>query len=255
MPRFLKQLIIFFIFIFIIGSVVYFFFIKESPEPTPSPTPEAELIEPPQIISQHLLKVGNLDYDFLVQIKNPNTDFGATDVFYELKLFGQDNELLGIRNGSINLLPGQTRYEIISPLKTDREVANTSFKITNANWQKLKEFIPQSLFLVKNEEYLKTPLEPGFSKLRATLHNNSNFDFDRVDIHIVLFDGNGKPIAVNKTDVRTFLSGTDRFFEVKWLEQFSGEVNRAEIDAYTDVFKNSNFIKEHGTQEEFQKFY
>ena len=60
---------------------------------------------------------------------------------------------------------------------------------------------------------------------------------------------------MNRTDIRTFLAKTDRFFEVKWLDQFSGSVSRVEINAYTDVFKSENFIREHGTQEKFQRFY
>lgn len=250
MKRLLKQIVIAVIFFIIIGSVVYFSFINDSANPTPTPS---VFIQPLEIISQNILKVADLDYDFLVEIKNPNLDFGASSVFYEASIFGRGGGLSDVLSGFINLLPGQTRYEIISPIKFNQEISNVVFKITNVDWQKLKEYIPQSLFLVKNQEYL----EPGqgFPRLRATLFNDSNFDFDRVDVYVVLFGENDKILAVNKTDIRTFLARTDRFFEVRWLKSFEGEVRRMEIEAYTDVFKNENFIKQHGTQENFQKFY
>lgn len=253
MSRLSKQIIIAAVFFIIVGLIIYFSFVKNALEPT---TPPAVSIQPLEISSQKLLKVSNLDYDFLVEIRNPNTDFGAAEVSYELNLFGQNGELVALKSGSISLLPGQTRYEIISSLIVDREIFNAVFRVSNASWEKLSQFIPQNLFLVKNQEYLKIkPPEQGYSKLKGTLFNNSNFDFDRVDIHIVLFDGAGIPIAVNKTDVRTFLAKTDRFFEVKWLNSFSGLVARVEINAYTNVFQNKNFIKVYGTQEKFQKFY
>lgn len=252
MPRLLKQVIIAFVFFLIIGSITYFYSIKDFPEPTPAPL----IFQTLKVISEHLFKVGDLDYDFLIEIKNPNTEFGATDVFYELNLFDRASELITVKRGAINFLPGQTRYEIISPIIVDREISNAEFKIISVSWQKLKEYIPQSLFSVKNQEYSQVKLpEQGFSKLIGTLANNSNFDFDRVDIYIVLFNELNSPIAVQRTDIRTFLAKTDRFFEVKWSKSFNGRVIRIETDAYTNVFKNENFIKEYGTQEKFQKFY
>ena len=247
MPRLLKQIIIAAVFFGAVGLVVYYSFFMESREPVITP---AISIQPPIVVSQKLLKIGPLDYDFLAVLKNPNFDFGATDVIYEAVLFGQAGNLINTLTGSISLLPGQTRYEIISSIKTAQEISNIVFKITNADWQKLKEYIPQVLFSVKNQEYEQNP-----PRLKGTLSNKSNFDFDQVDIHVVLFDESNEVLAVNKTDVRTFLAGTDRFFEVMWLKPVEGRVNRIQIDAYTDVLKNENFLKEHGTQEKFQKFY
>ncbi|TSC91231.1 MAG: hypothetical protein G01um10142_46 [Parcubacteria group bacterium Gr01-1014_2] len=251
MKRLLKQIVVAAVFFIIIGSAIYFSFIKETAT-GPTLTPSV-FIQPLEIISQNIFKVADLDYDFLVKIKNPNTDFGASNVSYEADIFDQAGSLIVSIRDSISLLPGQTRYEIISPIETNQEIADIIFKVTNVDWQKLKEYIPQTLFLVKNQEYFKSG--QGFPRLKVTLFNDSNFDFDRVDVYIVLFGENDKILAVNKTDIRTFLSRTDRFFEVRWLKFFEGEVKRVEINAYTDVFKNENFIKQYGIQENFQKFY
>ncbi len=252
MPRLLKQIVVVAIFFLIIGSIVFYFIKDTAPEPIPTP---AVSIQPLLVVSEHLLKIGDFDYDFLAEIRNPNTDLGAASVSYELNLFGQVNELVATRKGLISLLPGQTRYEIISPIVVDKEISRAEFKINDVAWERLKGFIPQSLFSVKNQEYVFLGPGQGFSRLRATLSNDSNFDFNRVDVHIVLFSENGGVLAVNKTDIRTFLAKTDRFFEVKWLELLKGRIGRIEINVYTDVFKNENFLREHGTQEKFQKFY
>lgn len=251
MPRLLRQIVFASVFFILAGSIVYFYFIKDNIKPIPTPVVS---IQPLLVASEHLLKVGNLDYDFVVEIRNPNTDFGAAEVLYDLNIV-RDGELITVQIGSTNLLPGQTRYEVISPLKVDKEISGAEFKIINLNWQRLKEFIPQSLFSVKNQEYAHLPPGQGFSRLRATLSNDSNFDFNRVDVHIVLFGEDGRVLAVNKTDIRTFLAKTARFIEVRWPKAFEGRVGRIEINAYTDVFKNESFLREHGTQEKFQKFY
>ena len=252
MPRFLKQIVIAAIFFILTGSIIYFYFIKDASEPIPTP---AVSVQPLLVVSERLLKIGDFDYDFLAEIRNPNTDFGAAAISYELNLFDQANELVTTKKGLASLLPGQTRHEIISPIVVDKEVFKTEFKINDVVWERLKGFIPQSLFSTKNQEYSRLTSGQGFSRLRATLSNDSNFDFNRVDVHIVLFGENGNVLAINRTDIRTFLAKTARFIEVKWLKPFEGRVDRIEINAYTDVFKNENFLKEHGIQEKFQKLY
>lgn len=250
MLRFLKQTIVAAVFFAAIGLIFYFSLFKDAGMPVVTPTLS---VQPPVIVLQKLLKISDFDYDFLAEIRNPNFDFGATEISYELNLFGQNGELVMARKGLVSLLPGQTRYELISPLIIDKEISAAEFKFIDVSWERLKEFIPQNLFSVRNQEF--SPLPSGQSIIRATLFNDSNFDFDRVDVNVILFDRNDDVLAVNKTDIRTFLAKTNRFFEVKWPKPFEGEISRIEINAYTNVFKNENFIKEHGTQEKFQRFY
>ena len=251
MPRLLKQIIIAAVFFAASGLILYLSLFRDVPEPSVTP---AVSVQPPVVISQKLLKVGELDYDFLAEIRNPNLNFGATDVDYELELYGQDNQLISVRRGSFYFLPGETKYEVVSPIRAEQEILRADFKIINADWQKLREYVPRSLFSVKNREF--APLSPDQSPfLRATLSNDSSFDFDIVDVYVILFDENDDILAVAITDIRTFLSGSDRFFEVRWTAPFKKSVGRIEINAYTDIFKNENFIKEHGTQEKFQRFY
>lgn len=252
MPRLLKQIIIALIFFAAVGSTVYFFSMKGAPFAAPSPTVS---ISPLLTTSQKLLRVGDRDYDFVAEVKNPNLDFGAAGVFYELNLFDSGNRSIFAKKGEMSLLPGQSRFEIISPIKTGAEISRAEFKITSVTWERLKDFIPQNLFSIKNQEYSLLPQGQGFSRFRGILFNNSNFDFDRVDIFVVLYDTGGGILAVNKTDARTMLAKTERFFEVKWLDPFKEGVLRIEVSAHTDIFKNSNFLKEHGTEERFQNFY
>lgn len=252
MLRLLKQAIIALVFLSALGSVIYLSFFRGFEEPLPTPQIS---VKPLEILASRLLKVSDFDYDFLVEIKNPNTDLGAAEVFFELRLLDGDGQFIAVKTGSMSLLPGQTRYEIISPIITEKEIFRTEFKITNISWERLRSFIPQNLFLIKNKDYASLPSEQGFFRLRATVFNNSNFDFDRVDVSVVLFDSNNEAVAVNRTDIRTFIKGTNRFFEVMWPNEFQGKVDRVEINAHTDVFNNANFIRDHGTQEKFQRFY
>ena len=251
--RFLKQILIASIFILIVAGPIYFRFFSGPSESLPSPLPN---IAEPVIILEKLFKVDELDYDFLVQIKNPNVDFGASEVMYEFRLFNASGQTIFERTNSNFLLPGQTRYEIISPIRIGEEAVDFDFRIIEADWQKIDDFVLPSLLSVKNTNYSEVePPEQGFSKIAGSVSNDSNFDFEKVDVYAVLLDEQNIPIAVNKTDIRTFLSKTERSFEVKWFKSFEENVSRFEVNPYTNVLRNENFIKEHGSQERFQKFY
>lgn len=250
--RLLKQVIIASVFVLIIALPVYLSFFSGPSEPLSSPAP---IIAEPIIILEKLFKVDDFDYDFLVQIRNPNVDFGASEVMYELRLFNDSGQALFETAGSTFLLPGQNRHEIISPIRLGEEAVDFDFRIVGADWQRIDGFVLPSLLLKDINYYEVKPPEQGFSKMTGSVFNDSSFDFDRVDVHAVLFDELNVPIAVSRTDIRTFISKTERSFEIKWFSPFEGKVSRFEVNPYTNVLRNDNFIKEHGTQERFQEFY
>ena len=249
--RILKQTVIASVFFIVIAVPVYFRFFDRPAAPPPAPA-----IGPPEILLQKLFKVDEFDYDFLVQIRNPNVYFGASNVVYEFRLFDAAGQTVFAKKGATFLLPGQTRHEIISPLRPAASAAGFDFRVIEADWQKADQFVSPGLLSVKNQPYseVKEP-ERGYSKISGSISNDSNFDFEKVDVYVVLFDDRNDPIAVGKTDIRTMLAKTERFFEVKWFKPFAGSVSGLEINPYTNVLRNDNFIKEHGGQEKFQKFY
>src|SRR3989344_642759 len=159
-------------------------------------------IMPISIISSQFLKVGQADYDFVAQLFNPNTSYGASRVEYGL----------GSNSGSFYILPGQTKWLVLTALKIVGEVGNAKLIIKNAQWEK-------------------------------------------IDVPVILFDDTDKIVGVGKTDIRTFIAKSERGFKVAWPFQLSGNVVRQDVEALTNLFENSNFIKSYGSQEKFQKFY
>jgi hypothetical protein len=94
-----------------------------------------------------------------------------------------------------------------------------------------------------------------FGKVGGSVFNNSDFDLNKVDVAVILFDESGEPIAVEKTEIATFLARTTRGFEVTWFSPFVGKVVRVDAEANTNVFENSNFLRQYGGQERFKQLY
>ena len=71
----------------------------------------------------------------------------------------------------------------------------------------------------------------------------------------MLRDSRGEVIAVNKSDIRTFLAGTERHIDVGWPLKIKGIVDQIDIMSSTNLFENSNFIKAYGSEvEKFQQY-
>ena len=202
-----------------------------------------------QHISRKLIQVRPGDYDFVAQINNPNTLYGASRVRYTLDLSGT----LLDRSGTFYILPGQTRFVIVSGIRSDSVLTESSFDITEAEWEKVETF-ENINFSIQRKSYTVMEKNGVFSEFEAVVFNNSDFDFDKVEVGVILFNDRNDIIAVNRTDIRTFLSRTERSFKVSWPVALP-ETARQDVEVLTNVFENSNFIKRYGTQERFQKYY
>ena len=212
---------------------------------------EPEIL-PLNIISQRLIEIKPNDYDFVARISNPNSVFGASLVRYKLSITENNGNILD-NSGIFYILPGQTRFLIVPGILAANGAADVSIDITEIQWEKVETFGNVS-FPLQRKSYTITNQNGVFSELEAVILNDSDFDFDKIEVGVILFGEDNEIIAVNRTDIRTFLSRTERHFKVSWPVEFSGSA-RQDIEVLTNVFENSNFIKRYGTQERFQKYY
>ncbi len=245
--------VIFFLVVAGIGFLGYWRFAPAKPTPTPNPTAN---LAPIKIVFTKLFNVENNDYDFLAKVNNPNTDYGSGDVEYILNFYNSSGQLITSKTGSFYILSGQTKYVIDSPLKFQAPIDHFDFKIQSVDWQKLQPLAASgATLLVKNVAYSQVS-QPGiFASVGGQVFNSSDIDLNRVDVAVVVLDANQEPIAVNLTNILTFLARTTRGFEVTWFSPFVGQMGRIDAEANANVFENSNFIRQYGGQEKFKQMY
>lgn len=208
-------------------------------------------LDPPQVILTRLIEAGENDYDFVAEIKNPHPQFGASEIEYELTLFNGDDSELDKEEGVFYILPGQTKHLVLTHITTEKNVQRVDFKIKSATWQKIESLEGMNL-IVKAQKYINLS---GGTALDANVLNDSDFDFEMVDVDVVMYDSRGDIIAVNRSDVRTFLARTERAFRVVWPFKINGRVDRIEVYLSTNLFINSNFIKAYGSEiQRFQQY-
>lgn len=250
-----KQTIIAGIFFLIAGAVFFSIFRTFRPvKPTPAPDPTKGL-RPVEIINQKILNVGNNDYDFVARVKNSNSSFGSGDVQYQINLYDVSGDrITQTRTGSFYILPGQIKYFIETPIKTNFPVSRAELIVKSVDWRRLDSLAENGINLISKNVSFSYTSQPGlFAKVSGNVFNSSDFDLDKADGVVVLLSDSGDVVAVNKTDIRTFLSKTERGFEVSWFSAFAGNVKTAEAEFNTNVFSNSNFLLRYGNQERFQQ--
>ena len=245
--------VIFFLIVGGIGFLIYRSVVPSAPEATPNPTVN---LTPLSVIYTKLFNIQNNDYDFLAKISNPNIGYGSGNVEYALTFYGAGGQQVSSKTGSFYILPGQTKYVIYSPLKFEQQVSRADMQIKSIDWQKLDPLSASGVaLLVRNASFLQINQQGAFAKAGGEVFNSSDFDLNKVDVVLVLLDQMETPIAVNKTEIRTFLANTTRGFEATWFAPFVGQTNRVDAEASTNVFENSNFLRTYGGGEKFKQLY
>lgn len=264
MPRFVKQLVfgvVYIVVILVIGYGIYYWL---HPQPTCFDKIQNQneegvdcglvcgnschIIMPLEVLSVKLFKVAEGDYDILTEIRNPNPDYGSSKIDYDLVLMGQSDEELNRQNYSFYILPGQTKHMVLNLANNNLNITRAQIEVKNIEWDKLNLFDPQLIsFPVKNKQF--NGVEFG-----AVVLNDSDFDFDTIDVAVILYDQNNNILGVNQSNINTLLSRTERYFKVLWPAPIEG-VFRVDVEPSTNLLKNSNFLEKYGIQEKFQQYY
>jgi len=185
------------------------------------------------VISVNFISTFSSDFDLVAKIKNPNNDWGAESADYKFNIYDLDNELIGYKTGRTYLLPQETKYIIEQRITTKIDPFRADIELSNINWQELKDFEEIEIG-IKDKKHEIT--EQGFNKASGNIENKSSYDLNKIEIAALLFNEDGKLIAVGKTETRTILAGESRYFEIIWPYQVPEEVSSFEIRTYTNVF-------------------
>ena len=258
MTRYLrKQIIIVIVFLLIVATVVvgsYFIFrpkskatcidgIKNQGEEKVDCgglcNPCEKQREPLEIIYQKVIPITENNFDLVIEVRNPNNNWGAKSVGYALNIYSEQDENIASKQGSFYIIPQEDKYIVEPKISLSEKPGKVEFKIINTSWERLSGF--RDLALRIKDKKIQTGGEVQ-TKVSGVITNNTNYDLNKVELVGVIFGANNEIIAAGKTEVNTLLRGENRYFEINWPNQINEEVVSYEIKAYTDVFSPDNFI-------------
>ena len=270
--RIIKQLIIALVFLIIlalIASLIYFF---KKPEPScfdgiknqeeeeidcggPCISCELVNIEPLRVLWAKAISNKNSFYDLAAEIRNPNQNYGSGNIDYEFELYDYNDNLISKHSGTTFILPNQSKYLIETKIESDNSIYKVNINFINIEWEKPFDYHPLEFAVQQKEYYFLNDESLGTSQVKAILINKTNFDFEKIDIDVLLFDSLSNLIAVNDTEIRTLPVNQERDFVVTWFDEIDGQVSFIEIEPETNIFDTDNYIPT-GTDniEEFQEY-
>jgi hypothetical protein len=259
-----KQILVGFIFMLIFASISFlsYFLIKGSPTCDDNIKNQGEqgidcggpcaackpVLKPIEVIWVNFLAMGNNFYDVVAKIKNPNPNHGSGYLPYVFEFYDSKDQLIGQSQGVDFILPNQTKYLLNIKASAPDNVAKVkiSFKNKEINWQKLKEDYQPPQLTITQKKYLILDKPGIFSQLSGVVVNKSSFDFNEVDIDVLLFDSQGQLVGLNATKVNALLAGQERYFIVSWFNRTKNDANIFETEAETNIFNSDNFINKYG---------
>lgn len=240
--RLLKRIFVSFIYLAIfsgIGTGIYFLF---RPMPAP-PLPPAPTIDPIEIIwSQSFISGANL-YSVAAKIRNPNTNFGASNFNYSFYLYDSNNILINTIKGKSFIWPGESKYIIEGGVNVSKAPVKLVFEIKNPDWHKVLNFKGVDLTL-QNITYGKgNPGSGKFFMVDFTASNNTPFDLKKVYISAITLTKEGLPIAVGSTIFENFKSKERKLFSIPWFQEFKGEPNSVDLSISTNLWETPSLLQ------------
>lgn len=196
-------------------------------------------------------------YDLAAKIINSNLYWGVAEFKYNFVARDGNGDVVIERSGTSYLLPESYDYLIIPSVKTDKIPIKAELNIVKEG-QKWAEVLPDynnlSLLLPFGEKIYDDKNENGIPSVSAILTNATTYDFDKIDIKVVLFDENNEPIAVNISNMRTMRSGEKRLFRLFWNTLPQKVVFNQDFKAMTNIFDSQNFMSRFGTGDQMREY-
>lgn len=254
MSRSLKQTIIAVIFLlfFISISVGLYFILKPgeiNPPPVAGPSQDIEIVSTNYIIS------GTNRIDLLAKIRNPNNDYGAGVLGYRFDILDSKQEIVFSRSGQSYILAGQSKYLVWVGLEVkNNDISKINLTLDNIVWEKITD-LKNPRLVIKDKKLESSSSRGVIATASGILVNESNYDFNAVDIAAILYDDKDNIIGLGRTELRTIISGEKRYFEINWDKLFNTKVSRLELEANTNILDRGNILKINGDgSEKFLKF-
>ncbi len=182
------------------------------------------------------------EYDIVGKISNPNNDYGASSVPYTFRILDASGGVLAEYQGTSFILPKETKYIVETGLALPSKPSRVEMVLKDVAWEKFAGYKERPALDVYNRSFERTS-GINFGVAKGLVVNNSPFDFTNIGIVVVLRDGNGKVVALHKTDTQTLRSGQQRDFTLPWPDPFQGDVEKVEVQTDANVYRTDTFIR------------
>lgn len=190
--------------------------------------------------------------DVLGKVRNPNPDIGASAFRYMFEIKNQEGTAV-LREGVSFILPGEEKYLMALNIELAGTLSSV-LRVSEVKWERFTEYRGRPAINFYQKRYSELSGGAAFSEAYGLLANESPYDFRSIRVKVVLRDAEGKALAFNATEMRTVQAGEERDFRLLWPTSFPGTVVKVEMEAEADVYSSENFLRQYLPRGKFQEF-
>jgi len=196
-----------------------------------------------QVLSSNFI-LFNERYDAVAEVKNPNSQYGTSDLEYSFKFYDKDNNFISEKSGRSYILAGETKYIMENNFAIEGDPAYLRFDAKPLNWQEQKRTSVKLPVFSKKFENVTNVSSNQYAEVSGSLENQSNYSFVSVDVVAMLLDKNDNYIAMNRTRINNLRAGEKRNVSIPWFSQIDGSlVYKVVMEASADALDDSNILK------------
>ncbi len=240
--RMLKRVFIAVIYLAVFAGVgigAYFLF-----RPTPVPVVIPPTIYPMDIIWSQAFSAGPSLYSVAAKIKNPNTNFGASNFSYTFYFYDANGALLTTSAGESFIWPGESKYIVLGGINLLKNPAKTQLQLGEPIWREVKDFKGIVLAL-SNINYGKGQSgSDKFFEINFSANNDTPYNLAKVSVSSVVFDENNSPIAAASTLLEDLKSKENRSANISWFSPFSGTPNSVDLTISTNLWETPELLSQ-----------
>lgn len=221
------------------------------------PPPPPDKTKPIEVVWSKVFYSDIGTYDLAAKINNPNAYWGVASFEYNFIARDSNNAVVIDQKGTSYLLPESYDYIVIPSVKSNGNPVKAELNIVKEGqkWVSVSSVYNNlSLSLPFREKTYNAKDENGLPAAYAILTNATTFDFDKIDVKVILFDENNEPVAANASDRRTMRSGEEQFFRLFWRTAPQREVFSQDFRATTNIFDSQNFMSRFGTTDKINEY-
>jgi len=204
-------------------------------EPAPDGPGSGKEAQPLEVVDAKIIATSQGKADILGVIRNPNADAGASDVKFQL-IVSNGGQVLQTIPGSTFILPNDEKY--VMALNRDVPAGSSvKLELKNPKWAFVDStFRPPTLVVVNKPTRIIPGAVMDTFELKGLLANQSNVDYQKVQVGVVGLDAEGNVVGTGETFMGSLKSLERREFTVQWPLQKGKQVVTLKIHPEVNVF-------------------
>lgn len=191
-------------------------------------------LQPIKTSPVQLFDTGLQTTTLLVELQNPNLDYGASHLAYTVTLYDATNAPLLMFNGDTFLHAGEVKPLVFPALEVPfRAVARSEFTVRETAWLNARDFLRPDVAVRE----AVTKREGKTAVVEGVAQNKNSYGFKQMFVSAIAFNKTGLFSGASRTTLQDIQPFEERFFKIviPLLDSDAAQLDAARTRVFVDA--------------------